>query len=318
MKLHLIAITAIAAGMSLQAPAQSPSAPRLSEDLRRNLVLHFDFQSAPAGGNSVIDLSGHGNNGRAVNVRFEKDDRRGGAARFGLNDSYITVPNRDELNPPTLTATAWIKTSWSDNVWRRIIDKQWNHGFAVSIGGAYTGKGRETSPKWKGRATSEINGKFFPSDAPVSDGLWHHIATTFDGRQQNLYVDGNLQREGKRWSGSVEANPHDLTIGANRSNPTTVLEEVDASFNGLMGDVMLFNRALTGEEVRSLFKSQGGTLAAVSTPAAQSGGIQGNSNAGQGMSSQAEKLKTLKQAFEQGLLSKEDYDRKVKVILDGI
>ena len=37
-----------------------------------------------------------------------------------------------------------------------------------------------------------------------------------------------------------------------------------------------------------------------------------------GTDSHAEKLKTLKRAFEQGLLSKEQYDAKVKDILDGI
>jgi len=242
----------------------------LPPNLRDGLILYYDFDSEPVAG-KVVDKSGHGNNGTSVNVQFVKDGHQGGAASFGLTQSYITVKNKDELNPPHLTLAAWIKTSYFDNVWRRIIDKQSNHGFALSIGGAYTGEGKETSPKWKGRATSEINRNIFASDAVMTDGRWHHVVTTFNGLRQNLYVDGIVQQEGLVWNGFVEANEHDITIGGNRSNPYPLLDEVDASFNGEMDDVMMFNRALSADEVQTLFKSQGVNLNATSlasTPAA--------------------------------------------------
>ena len=57
----------------------------------------------------------------------------------------------------------------------------------------------------------------------------------------------------------------------------------------------------------------------VSVPQAQSSAASRPTSApGNGESPQAVKLKILKQAYEQGLLSKELYDQKVKEILDGI
>ena len=204
------------------------------------------------------------------------DGHRGGAVSFGLTNSYITVPNKNELNPPRLTLAVWIKTSYKDQVWRRILDKQWDNGFAVSIGGLVNNDARSN-----GRATLEINKHFCASDAVICDGQWHHLVGTYDSTQQKLYVDGILQRAKPSWNGELAVNSNDLTIGANRSNPEASLGEVGASFNGMMDDVMMFNRALSADEVQALFKSQGGALGP--QPARpmrpQPAATQGNTNA---------------------------------------
>ena len=276
--------------------------PGLPANLREGLILYYDFNTDPAGG-KVPDRSGHGNDGLAVNVEFVKDGHQGGAARFGLNGSYITVTNKDELNPPRLTLAAWIKTSYKDRVWRRILDKKWDGGFAVSIGGL---SGQDA--RWNGRATLELNKHFAASDALMCDGQWHHLAGTFDGAQQKLYVDGMLQKARPSWNGDVAPNAYDLTIGANRSNPDGSLGEVDASFNGMMDDVMMFNRALSADEVQALFKAQGGVLAPQPAPPA---GTQGQPGA-------ADRLKQLKALYDQGLIKQEDYDRKRQEIINSI
>jgi hypothetical protein len=72
--------------------------------------------------------------------------------------------------------------------------------------------------------------------------------------QQCLYVDGLLQLRVAQWRGKVPANAHDLTVGLNRASPTG--GEVGASFDGLIDEVMIFNRPLAEEEITSLCRLQ--------------------------------------------------------------
>jgi hypothetical protein len=236
------------------------------------------------------------------------DGHQGGAARFGLTDSYISVPNNEKLNSSNLTLSVWIKTSYKDHVWRRILDKRWDRGFAISIGGL---NGQDA--RWNGKATLEINKHFCASDAVMCDGQWHHLCGTYDGARQKLYVDGWLQKGGPAWHGGVAANSYDLTIGANRSNPDGALGEVGAAFNGMMDDVMMFNRVLSADEVQALFKSQGGVLGPKPEPPSPpaSAGTESKGDP-------AERLKKVKALYEQGLINKDDYDKKVKEILDSL
>jgi hypothetical protein len=229
--------------------SESAAAPVSPDDLKRGLVLHFNFDSEPVAG-IIPDLSGQGNNGKDVNVQWIADGHRGGSVQFGLTKSYITVSNNASLNPPQLTLSAWIKTSYQDWVWRRIFDKGTGQGYVLSMCGDDKGK------SYRGEVDIEPGNSWAHSGIKVTDGCWHHVAGTFDGTYAKVYVDG--QRAGKpvNWEGKIPYTAYDLTIGANRSNPKPALGEVDASFNGMMDDVMMFNRALSAEEVRTLFDLQ--------------------------------------------------------------
>ncbi|MCX6906506.1 MAG: alpha-L-fucosidase, partial [Verrucomicrobia bacterium] len=234
----------------------APAVQSGSANLPPNVFLYYDFDQAEPNG-TVKDKNGHGNDGKIVGARWTPAGRRGGAYEFGADRNYISVPKSASFHPAQLTVSAWIRTSRIDAVWRRIIDKQWDRGFAMSIGGL-----DRQSSRFQGKATLEINSHFFASDAPVADGQWHHVVGTFDGEQQKLYVDGRLQNGRANWHGEVAANPFDITIGANRSNPDAKLGEVGASFEGMLDEVMIFDRALSAEEIKSLFDSAGTAPAA--------------------------------------------------------
>ena len=42
------------------------------------------------------------------------------------------------------------------------------------------------------------------SDTALTDGAWHHVAATCDGRQLRLFVDGQLQRQVANLRGFIE------------------------------------------------------------------------------------------------------------------
>jgi RNA polymerase sigma factor (sigma-70 family) len=222
-----------------------------SESLSKGMVLHFSFDRAELNG-KVTDLSGKKNDGKATGVRWTREGKIGGAFEFKADGDQIEVANNDSLNPKRITLAAWIKTTNSDRIWRRIFDKSYTNGYALSIGGYWP-----HSP-FLGRATVEIGPDihFSVGDDVICDGKWHHIIVACDGTEQRLYVDGKQQGETLRWNkpGRVGATNFNLVIGCNRSNLQE--EDLGMSFRGLIDEPMIWNRALSPEEIAFLYESQ--------------------------------------------------------------
>lgn len=219
--------------------------------IRRALVLDYKFDHG-AGNGQITDASGAGNNGQVNGAQWISDPQRGSVLQFSPPNQYILVPNNPSLNPSNLTLSVWIKTSDQGDTWRRIFDKSWANGFALSIAGGHT-PGR----MFQGTADLEVNTSHRArSDKPVTDGQWHHVAVTYNGWEEVAYIDGVRQLAMSHWRGTVSANDHDLTIGINLVDPNPQYNEVGASFDGLMDEPMMFNRALSPAEIKFLFNSQ--------------------------------------------------------------
>ena len=244
------------------------SLPALPDNLARNLMLYFNFGSQPAAG-SISDLSGHGNNGQAVNVQWVADGHRGGCMQFGPTNSYIRVPDNDSLNPSNMTLAAWIQTSFTDRNWRRIFDKAYGQEFDLTMGGDNAVGGPDDGKSWRGQVALEVAHQWAPSGVKVADGRWHQVVGTFDGSDLRIFVDGRQMGHPHRAKGQPRHAAYDLTIGANRSTGSP--EEMGVSFNGSMDDVMMFNRALSPDDVTALYnlqKTASDTDNKVSEPAA--------------------------------------------------
>jgi arabinan endo-1,5-alpha-L-arabinosidase len=222
-------------------------------NLKSNLVFYFNFDSPPTDG-KIPDLSGQGNNGEAVNVLWIADGHRGGAISLSPNDSHIRVPNNDSLNPPEFTACAWIKTSRADHYWRRIFDKGLFHnGFDLTMAGDWT----KWKPPSKFRGTVEFETLKTPETASkrsLADGQWHQIVATYDENDKRLFVDGQLESKRHRPNVTLR-NDFDLVIGG-FTDPDPTNDDPHASFNGSLDDVMMFNRALSADEVQTLYNTQ--------------------------------------------------------------
>jgi opacity protein-like surface antigen len=217
----------------------------------RGLVLDYKFDHG-AGNDQITDISGAGNNGQIVGAQSVSDPQRGKVLQLTPPNQYILVPNSPSLNPSNLTLAAWIKTSDQGDTWRRVFDKGWTDGFALSIAGGHTAGNKE-----QGDAVIEIDTSHRArSDKPVTDGQWHHVAITYNGREEAAYIDGVRQRAMSHWTGIISTNNHDLTIGINLVDPNPLYNEVGASFDGLMDEPMVFDRALSPAEIKFLFNSQ--------------------------------------------------------------
>ena len=76
----------------------------------------------------------------------------------------------------------------------------------------------------------------------VPDGTWHHIAGTYDGTDQSIYLDGELFDTVSN-PGAMPITTDNITIGSAGGN---------RYFNGCFDDVRFYNKALTEEEVAAL------------------------------------------------------------------
>ena len=238
---------AVVTGMS--SSQETPAA----EGLNQGLVLHYTFDQDETGANKVTDTSGSENHGKASGVRWVAEGKKGGAYEFTADGNEIVVPNKKSLNPNYFTLSVWIKTKTGDHYWRRIFDKSYTQQFALSVAGDWKGQtnyGQVCFEMGPGEHGLMIQNR-------VDDGKWHQIVATFDGRFEVVYVDGKYQAK-RRWEKSehVGASNFNLVIGCNRSNLDPKEDDLGVSFRGLIDEAMMWNRALSPDEVVSLFQSQ--------------------------------------------------------------
>jgi hypothetical protein len=200
----------------------------------------------------IMDSSGKKNNGRAAGVRWTPDGKKGGAYEFTADGDEIVISNNKSLNPDQLTLAAWIKTSNTDAIWRRIFDKSYSKGYALSIAGDWQ------QYKWRGLVCLEMGpgNHFSLTKKMVADGQWHQVVATFDGTDELLYVDGLLEGKPVHWKKGEKLGTTDfnLVIGCNRSNLHE--DDLGSSFRGLIDEPMMWNRALSTNEVAFLYQSQ--------------------------------------------------------------
>jgi hypothetical protein len=208
-------------------PAETAAPAAGTTDVKRGLVAYY-----PLAGDAR-DYSGHTNHGTARSLLFPTDPMRGKVCRFNGTDSYIRVPRSPSLEfAGSFTLTAWVCPDETDKV-RAIIAKEFNfsgyqlcvHNGAVSFSLAHKGG---------------ITGKL-----PVRQ--WTQVAGVFDGTNVMQYVNGKLMN-------TIESNISrhsrtDLHLGCwiKPGQPPSRL------FKGDMADIRIYARALSGEELMSLY-----------------------------------------------------------------
>lgn len=193
-------------------------------------------------GDVARDASGNGNNGEVLaSVKWDKG-KFGRALNFPgtvTGTSYVKVPVKDELELVEHSITAWINVTPTANDWQIIICKWFPHD--VRNYSILTNKGIGTlfaqltsggAAQWK---TAD-------SGVDVTDGVWHHIACSYDGTTMRVYIDGEMKNQTAMGPG--DPNEGDVTIGARYEgiHPTT----------GLIDEVGLFNIGLDEEEIQDI------------------------------------------------------------------
>ncbi len=202
------------------------------------LVLHYTFDRDEGG--RVTDKSGAGNHGEVHGATFTSEGKAGGAMSFNGDKQAIIVGNPVSLRVQDFTIMAWIK--------RGDLDKATgNDGMdAVLFGYGHAGYIFGIHP----------NGQLFlskddvdnvPARCGVRDQDFHHVAVTKHGNQIVFYLDG-AANPAPEYDPGFEFNS-DAAVGARA-------DTMGCSFLGVIDEVAVFNRPLSGDEVKEIYDSQ--------------------------------------------------------------
>ncbi len=262
--------------------APAPEAPK-------GLVLHLGFDKPDTGG-VVADKSGANNNGRVVEAKWAAQARVGGGCALSPG-TMIRVPSNTAIGPRQGTFAAWIKAPRADGATRLVLGKGKTRGYSLSIAGD------TPDPKARGKLVATINARYHClSDDVVADGAWRHVAATCDGKELRLYIDGRLQGQPIPCPEEIAGNSDDLTIGLDK--PRSAGQDKIQGFVGWVDEVMIYNRALSEEEVKTVIA------------AANASGPGGRPTFTK--QQVAGRLRQLKLLYEEGLLTDGFYEERVR------
>ncbi|HDZ69172.1 MAG TPA: hypothetical protein ENH43_01990 [Phycisphaerales bacterium] len=173
-----------------------------------------------------------------------------GALSFDGEEDYVDCGNPSELNPEYVTIEAWIKTSSTGST-DSIVGKDKSSWPQQRVWGFRKRGDNEKLEFIVFKTDSDFAGiddwDFATGITNISDGIWHHVAGTWDGSIIKIYVDG--QEDGsKGYVGSLQqGQTNNVFIGK--------METFDPSyFNGLIDDVRIYDRALSADQIQQLYE----------------------------------------------------------------
>lgn len=217
--------------------------------------MHLDASapsSYPGSGTAWSDISTQTNNGTLTNGPTF-DSANGGSIVFdGTNDySYQSL----FLNPITnlLTIDLWAKFNDTGGSGRYVMSLGRDiggstgglaliaYGFSAASGGQLIFE--------LGSGTGRVSSGIFPTI-----GTWYNLTITADGTNTKFYTNSLLANTASQGSGAVASSPG-LSIGSYLSAAIPP-SPGNYFFNGNIGSVRIYNRALSSAEVLQNFNIQ--------------------------------------------------------------
>jgi hypothetical protein len=204
-----------------------------------NLVAHWKLDEAV--GTVALDSSGYGNHGILIGDPCWVTGRVSGAILFDGDGDYVYCSNSPSFDITNqITVAAWVNITTVPVHWASIATKG-DSAWRIST--------FEGQRKFHFALTGPPDYARVDGSTEVSAGEWHHVVGTYDGANIRLYVDGvEDPNSPQSYSGLISTNNYNVCIGENSEMPGRY-------WNGHIDDVRIYNRALSAEEVRTLFDS---------------------------------------------------------------
>lgn len=213
-----------------------------------SLVAYYPF-NGNANDESANDNDGTVHTSTLTTDRFGYSNR---AYDFDGSESYIEVADHASLRPETITISAWIYPRTIDLrgiVYKSTFADATNEQYALDIiapgklnGGIKRNSSCQPAVGWVTATGTSL----------VSQNQWSHVSMTWDGSVLRSYINGEMIASNTSGpSGSID----DCSGGTLRLG----LEWQDAgghSFNGKLDDFRFYNRALSADEIQTLYQQE--------------------------------------------------------------
>jgi len=237
----------------------NPFAPVI--DLNSGLLLHSRLDG------NLLDSSTNAINGGLNGSVFSYEEDRNGNESSALsitNGTFVDYGNPSVVQQLTnqVTISLWIKQDASNfGLFTPLLNKWQGNGLYLALDSYQTipaGPMNENRVRWRVN-----NSVFINSNTNVLHNRWHHIVVTCNGAQLRIYQDGQLTGQ-LNHNGTITNNGANLQFGR-QSNGLG-----NATYRGDVDEIKLYNRALSLNEVRTLFNNE--SVAFANTPLCDSQG----------------------------------------------
>ncbi|MAF11576.1 hypothetical protein CMK11_14095 [Candidatus Poribacteria bacterium] len=180
-------------------------------------------------GDIVVDASGNGHDGVVTGAADVVAGKMGSAVSVTVADEVVIADDVGLDGMGELTAEMWVWMEAQQSTGLIEKGRDWGVNMSYLIQPWNDGKIYFGIHETASRAITN------PGDFPLSE--WYHLAAVFDGGNLRLYIDGELKSEAPSVVDSVPDTEDPIQLG-NR-------------FEGRMDDFVLYDRALTVDEIET-------------------------------------------------------------------
>lgn len=203
------------------------------------LVGHWPLDEGA--GTTAADTSSNGLNGSLENGAGWTPGQQNSGGLFDGSNDLIRVLDSGFGSPidvtNALTLSLWVRPDDVDGSTQVLVSKDESYELEFGKLGAST---------WDLRLDNVVE---FTATTPVKEGIWQHLAITWDGLQICGYYNGLLDSCAAH---AATLTPNDRDLGF-AGRPTPLLEGGPVfHFEGALDEIYVYNRAFTGTEIADL------------------------------------------------------------------
>ncbi|MBC8471557.1 MAG: DUF5050 domain-containing protein [Planctomycetes bacterium] len=180
------------------------------------------------------DSSGFGNDGRLYNMLGDEwtPGNIGGCLRFDGDNDYVDCGDDESLNiTDEITLSAWV---WHEAFMIGQIERY------ITVRPEIAVIRKESDERLHFYINTDGSFRHLRVGGVLTEGYWYHVAGTWDGITQRLYLDG-VEIDNQTPGGVLWGTFSGVHISSGGE-----------SLNGLLDDVRIYNRALSAGEIASL------------------------------------------------------------------
>lgn len=216
-----------------------------------NLQLYYapnNSSSYPGTGTTLFDLSGNGLNGTMSNLTYTNPylTYNGTSSTVSITDNALLEPGSGDF-----TLESWLYYTTITGSSRAVISKTDNGGLASSWSYGLRTVANGNTYMEVGNGTTSVTSPTFTA----STGTWYQIVGVWTNVASNsiaLYVNGVSQGSNSHSFASVKNSTNPLYLGSYNGG------EFSQWFNGRMGIVRYYSKALSGAEVLQNYNANKG------------------------------------------------------------
>ena len=198
------------------------------------------------GVNDSCDSSGNASNGAWNGNTTSAAGKFGNSTTYDGIDDYTSVTENSAWEfSSSFTLSTWVYSNGTQIAYAGIVAKDQssnmgNYGFFYDSGG--------TIVRFGFYGTNSVQSEVDTQTA-IPTGQWVHIIGVFDDINNTLYIyqNGELKEKDTTITNTPSTNDNSLIFGSRQAGLSSY------EFNGKIDEARIYNRALSGKEVRDLY-----------------------------------------------------------------